>query len=78
MGCGGVTEVMEVAGLEEDVISLGTLFTYRFTGENPDGSLKGVFEPTGMRPRFLPRLEYYGLATAFLDALKPDMADASQ
>ena len=70
-----VTEVMEVAGLEEDVISLGTLFTFRFTGENPDGSLRGTFEPTGMRPGFLPRLEYYWLATAFLDALKPDTTD---
>jgi pilus assembly protein CpaF len=64
-----VTEVVEVAGLEEEIISLGTLFTYRYVGENPDGSLRGDFEPSGGRPRFLPRLEYFGLATAFLQAL---------
>jgi pilus assembly protein CpaF len=66
-----LTEVVEVVGLEEDVISLGTLFTYRFTGENRDGTLRGTFEPTSTRPRFLPRLEYYGLAGAFLEALRP-------
>ncbi len=66
-----VTEVAEVVGLEGEVISLGTLFAYRFIGENPDGSLNGVFEPTGTRPRFLARLEYFGLAAAFLAAISP-------
>lgn len=64
-----VTEVVEVVGLEEDVISTGTLFQYRYKGENADGSLRGDFEATRGRPRFLPRLEYYGLATAFLNTL---------
>ena len=64
-----VTEVVEVTGMEGNIISLGTLFTYQFEGENPDGSLRGSFERRGGRPRFLPRLEYFGLANAFLDAL---------
>jgi pilus assembly protein CpaF len=64
-----VTEVVEVAGIEEDTISLGTLFSYRYLGENPDGTLRGNFEARASRPRFLPRLEYYGLANAFLEAL---------
>lgn len=66
-----VTEVVEVVGLEGDVFSLGALFTYRFVGENPDGSLKGIFESSGARPRFLSRLEYFGLGDAFLDAMRP-------
>ena len=66
-----VTEVMQVTGFEEDVISLGTLFIYKYTGENPDGTLRGSFEPTKVRPRFLPRLEYFGLGKAFLDAITP-------
>jgi pilus assembly protein CpaF len=66
-----LTEVVEVVGLEEDVISLSTLFSYRFTGENRDGTLRGSFEPTNTRPRFLPRLEYYGLGDTFLEALRP-------
>ena len=64
-----VTEVAQVAGMEEDVISLGSLFTYNYEGENADGSLRGTFKPTLVRPRFLPRLEYFGLGTAFLEAL---------
>jgi pilus assembly protein CpaF len=64
-----VTEVMEVVGLEGEMITLGALFTYKFQGENPDGSLCGNFEATQVRPRFLPRLEYFGLASAFLRAL---------
>jgi pilus assembly protein CpaF len=66
-----VTEVAEVVGMEAETISLGSLFAYRFVGENPDGSLKGVFEATGTRPRFLSRLEYFGLGAAFLDAINP-------
>ena len=64
-----VTEVAFVAGLEGEVILLGSLFTYKYMGENPDGSLQGVFEATPAQPRFLARLEYFGLATAFLSTL---------
>jgi pilus assembly protein CpaF len=45
------------------------LFAYRFIGEKPDGSLEGRFEATGTRPRFLTRLEYFGLGGAFLEAI---------
>jgi pilus assembly protein CpaF len=64
-----VTEVVQVAGLEEDVISLGALFVYQYEGENVDGSLRGTFKPTRVRPRFLPRLEYFNLGEAFLETL---------
>lgn len=64
-----VTEVMEVVGMEEEVILLGTLFQYKYVGENEDGSLRGEFEASAVRPRFLARLDYFGLGSAFLDAL---------
>ncbi len=64
-----VTEVVQVAGLEEEVISLGSLFAYQYEGENADGSLRGTFKSTRVRPRFLPRLDYFGLGGAFLEAL---------
>jgi len=64
-----VTSVVEVVGMEEDVISLSELFTYRYTGEGVGGALMGVFESRAVRPRFLPRLEYFGLADAFMTAL---------
>jgi len=66
-----VVEVAYVAGLEGDVISMGNLFAFKYLGENADGTLRGTFEPSPARPRFLSRLEYFGLGTAFLDALTP-------
>jgi len=64
-----VVEVAEITGMEEETIVLGTLFTYRYRGEDTDGTLRGSFEATGGRPHFISRLEYYGLAGAFLEAL---------
>jgi len=66
-----VVEVAYVAGLEGDMISMGNLFAFKYLGENSDGTLRGTFEPSPARPRFLSRLEYFGLGTAFLDALNP-------
>jgi pilus assembly protein CpaF len=66
-----VTEVVELAGMEGEVFSLNPLFTFKFEGENADGTLKGHFEPSNLRPRFLSRLEYFGLADAFMATLTP-------
>ncbi len=71
-----VTELCEVVGMEQDVIILGSLFGFKYERENPDGTLTGRFEATGTRPRFLPRLEYYGLASAFMKAITPKGAEA--
>jgi len=64
-----VVEVSQVAGIEEDTILLGSLFDFRYEGEDSDGKLRGTFEAMPVRPRFLTRLEYYGLATPFLECL---------
>ncbi len=66
-----VIEIVELAGLEGDVFALNPLFTFKFVGENQDGTLRGTFEPGNLRPRFLSRLEYFGLADAFMAALTP-------
>jgi pilus assembly protein CpaF len=71
-----VTEVAEVVGMEEDIIVVAPLFTLKYTGENPDGSLRGTFEASGIRPRFLSRLQYYGYDKAFLEATKAGEAPA--
>ena len=69
-----VTELSEVVGMEEEVIILATLFTFQYEGENRDGTLKGEFMPSGIQPRFLKRLEYYGLGNEFLKTLTGDGA----
>jgi pilus assembly protein CpaF len=62
-----VTHIIEVVGMEGDVITTQDLFTFQFQGEATDGKLRGVFNSSGIRPFFLPRAEYYGLDRALLE-----------
>jgi pilus assembly protein CpaF len=64
-----VTEMVEIVGVEGEVVSLSTLFSYQYQGENVDGTLRGTFVSSNMRPRFLPRMEYFGLGEAFMAAM---------
>jgi len=64
-----VTHLMEVVGMEGDVITTQELFQFQFQGEGSDGKLRGVFQPSGVRPHFLPRAEYYGLDRALLEVI---------
>jgi pilus assembly protein CpaF len=62
-----VTQITEVVGMEGEVITTQDLFTYQFQGETGEGKLRGVFQPAGIRPAFLPRAEYFGLDRALLE-----------
>src|ERR1051325_1446756 len=64
-----VTQLTEVVGMEGDIITTQDLFTFQFQGEGADGKLRGVFSPSGIRPSFLPRAEYYGLDRALLEVI---------
>jgi pilus assembly protein CpaF len=64
-----VTHIIEVVGMEGDVITTQELFTFQFQGEASDGKLRGVFRSSGIRPHFLPRAEYYGLDRALLEII---------
>ncbi|HEY1798461.1 MAG TPA: CpaF family protein [Stellaceae bacterium] len=64
-----VTHIMEVVGMEGDVITTQELFAYQFNGENSDGKLRGTFASSGIRPAFLPRAEYYGLDRTLLEVI---------
>jgi pilus assembly protein CpaF len=64
-----VTHLMEVIGMEGDVITTQELFAFQFQGEGSDGRLRGVFQPSGVRPHFLPRAEYYGLDRALIEVI---------
>ena len=64
-----VTHLMEVVGMEGDVITTRELFTYQFQGEGSDGKLRGAFQSSGIRPAFLPRAEYFGLDRALLEVI---------
>ena len=64
-----VTHLMEVVGMEGDVITTQELFTYQFQGEGSDGKLRGNLQSSGIRPAFLPRAEYFGLDRALLEVI---------
>ena len=64
-----ITSVTEVVGMEDDVITTQELFKFEFEGENPDGTLKGSFKSTGLRPHFTPKAEYFGLDRTLLEAI---------
>ncbi len=64
-----VTHITEVVGMEGDIITTQDLFTFQFQGEGPDGKLRGSFQPTGIRPAFLPRAEYFGLDKMLLEVM---------
>ncbi len=70
-----VSEIAEVSGMEEDVITLGGLFRFKFKGEDQSGRLTGVFEAAPGRPRFLSRMEYFGLADEFRETLSASLAE---
>ncbi|HZL60580.1 MAG TPA: CpaF family protein [Stellaceae bacterium] len=64
-----VIAVTEIVGMEGDVITTQDLFTYQYEGQMPDGSLKGSYVSSGLRPHFITRAEYFGLDRALLEAV---------
>ena len=59
-----VTHISEIQGMEGDVIVLQDIFVYRQTGVDPAGNVLGEHIATGLRPKFLPRLESKGIHLA--------------
>ncbi|MCL5779840.1 MAG: CpaF family protein [Firmicutes bacterium] len=56
-----ITHITEVQGMEGEVIILQDLFTFRQTGVDENGRIKGSFQSTGIRPKFIHRLESSGI-----------------
>lgn len=55
-----VTYVSEIAGMEGDVITMNDLFTFVPNKDNGDGQVTGEFKWSGILPRFVRRVAYYG------------------
>jgi pilus assembly protein CpaF len=56
-----VVSISEITGMEENVISMHEIFSFRKKGIGPDGKVVGVFEPSRIRPKFLERLRVSGI-----------------
>ncbi len=64
-----ITHIMEVVGMEGDVITTQDLFVYEFEGEEADGKLRGNYRCSGLRPHFTPKAAYFGLDRPLLEAM---------
>ena len=64
-----VQSIVEVAGMESDIITTRELFTFLYRGERHDGQIDGASESTRMRPDFVARAARFGLDRELLDAL---------
>jgi pilus assembly protein CpaF len=64
-----VQSVVEVAGMEGDIITSRELFTFHYRGQHQNGHLEGIYEPARMRPDFISRAERFGLDKELLEAL---------
>ena len=53
--------ISEITGLEGDMISMQDIFTFRQTGVDADGAVRGYFQASGVRPRFMERLKERGI-----------------
>jgi pilus assembly protein CpaF len=55
-----IVNMTEVGGMEGDVITLSDIYTFEQTGIE-DGEVKGRLRPTGLRPKFLEKIDAAGI-----------------
>ena len=55
-----VTNITEVSGMEGDIITMTDLFVFEQTGFE-DGKVIGRLRPTGLRPKFMDKIEISGI-----------------
>jgi len=52
-----LTHVTEVVGMEGEQVTTQEIFVFERTGVGPNGRVLGRFRPTGIRPKFIERIE---------------------
>ncbi len=64
-----VSQISELVGLEGDVVTMNDIFQFDYDGENPDGTIRGKYRMSRVRPSFVERLTYFGQDRAWMTAL---------
>ena len=64
-----VQNIVEVVGMEGEVMTLRDLFAFRYTGDEASRVVDGVFESNRMRPNLVARANHFGLEREMLTAL---------
>jgi pilus assembly protein CpaF len=66
-----VISLSELTGMEGEVVQMQEIFRFRQTGVDSEGVVKGRFEATGIRPRFLDQVMAHGIELS-ADLFRPD------
>lgn len=56
-----ITSISEISGIEGSIVTMQDIFRFEKTGIDPDGTVRGVFSPTRIRPQFYERLRIAGI-----------------
>ncbi|MCA8274730.1 CpaF family protein [Burkholderia sp. AU30280] len=56
-----IVSIQELTGMEGDIINMQEIFTFKRTGVDRDGTVRGHFCATGVRPKFVERLQGFGI-----------------
>jgi pilus assembly protein CpaF len=51
-----VVSISEITGMEGEVVCMQEIFLFERRGLTESGKVRGVFRPTGIRPKFAERL----------------------
>ncbi len=65
-----ISQVSDICGMEGEVITMNDVAAFEYEGETTSGGITGHYHTTGARPSFAPRLAYFGLENAWMDALQ--------
>ncbi len=66
-----ITSIAEITGMEGSMVTMQELFVFERQGYDANNRVRGVFKPTGIRPKFSERLFGFGIR------LPQDMFEAS-
>ncbi len=60
-----IVSFQEITGMEGDIITMQEIFHFEQTGVDSKGAVKGKFQATGVRPRFIERFKAAGIPVPF-------------
>ena len=64
-----VERIVEISGMEGEIVSTRDIFTFKYTGETRDGFLEGTFEPSRLRPDLTAKAAQHGLERQLLECV---------
>jgi pilus assembly protein CpaF len=64
-----IDRIVEIGGMEAEIISMRDIFTFQYRGESRDGFIDGTFEPSRLRPDLATRAAQFGLEKQLLEAV---------